>query len=289
MSQTLDLANSKLGNMRLRVAQVFSGLHHRFRYYEPIAIKRRVQGRLEAARRPIIEVPATIAFPSLRSSFVLVAPVQEGARFGDSDHGKLALICGIAKTIAAKRLLEIGTASGFMAAHLALNCGRDSRVWTVDLPSESISATHFIMEGVDREVSEKMHGNAAAGWYASQSKQRQQVVQIRSDSATFDFSGVQVPLDFAYIDGAHSYDYVMSDSLNVLPRMRPGGIVVWDDYDYYFPGVVEALGAINAVVKLIHLQGTAQVVATMPSDWCTSAQLNALRGLLSGKMMRRRR
>lgn len=288
MSHPLDLANSKLGNMGLRVAQVFSGLHRRFRYYEPIAIKRRVKGRLEAARRPITEVPATVAFPSLRNTFVLVAPVQEGARFGDSDHGKLALICGIAKTIAAKSLLEIGTASGFMAAHLALNCGRESRVWTVDLPSESIRSTHFIMEGVDREVSEKMHGNTATGWYASQSKVRQQVVQIRSDSATFDFSGVQVPLDFAFIDGAHSYDYVLSDSMNVLPRMRPGGIVVWDDYDYYFPGVVEALGVINAVVQLIHLQGTAQVVTTMPPDWCTPAQLSVLRGLLSAKMRQRR-
>jgi hypothetical protein len=51
-------------------------------------------------------------------------------------------------------------------------------------------------------------------------------------------------LDFCYIDGHHSFDYVMQDLIEWSRRVRSGGIVAGDDY---FPmrwgGVVEAVNA----------------------------------------------
>jgi len=38
--------------------------------------------------------------------------------------------------------------------------------------------------------------------------------------------------DLAYIDGDHHRDQVMADSVHVWPLIRPGGIVMWDDYTW---------------------------------------------------------
>jgi len=38
--------------------------------------------------------------------------------------------------------------------------------------------------------------------------------------------------DLAYIDGGHRYDDVMSDSVAVWTMLEPGGIVIWDDYEW---------------------------------------------------------
>ena len=38
--------------------------------------------------------------------------------------------------------------------------------------------------------------------------------------------------DLAYIDGSHRRDDVMADSNHVWPLIRPGGIVIWDDYTW---------------------------------------------------------
>jgi hypothetical protein len=37
-------------------------------------------------------------------------------------------------------------------------------------------------------------------------------------------------LDFVYIDGAHTFDYVMLDLIEWTKRVKPGGIVSGDDY-----------------------------------------------------------
>lgn len=37
-------------------------------------------------------------------------------------------------------------------------------------------------------------------------------------------------MDFVYVDGAHTYDYVKSDSANALRLLSPTGTIAWDDY-----------------------------------------------------------
>ncbi len=38
--------------------------------------------------------------------------------------------------------------------------------------------------------------------------------------------------DLAYIDGSHMRDDVAADSTHTWPLVRPGGIVIWDDYTW---------------------------------------------------------
>jgi hypothetical protein len=37
-------------------------------------------------------------------------------------------------------------------------------------------------------------------------------------------------VDFFFIDGAHSYKYVRSDTLNALKCCHPGSVVAWHDF-----------------------------------------------------------
>lgn len=46
-------------------------------------------------------------------------------------------------------------------------------------------------------------------------------------------------VDFLYIDGDHSYKEVKNDILNWLPKMKKGGLIGGDDYNW--PGVEQAV------------------------------------------------
>lgn len=48
-------------------------------------------------------------------------------------------------------------------------------------------------------------------------------------------------LDFAYIDAVHTYDGVISDINAWLPHIRPGGWIGGHDYEWHFPGVIQAV------------------------------------------------
>ena len=38
-------------------------------------------------------------------------------------------------------------------------------------------------------------------------------------------------MDFIFVDGSHSYDYVLNDSRKALSLLRGGkGIILWHDY-----------------------------------------------------------
>ena len=49
------------------------------------------------------------------------------------------------------------------------------------------------------------------------------------------------PIDYLYIDAAHDYDSVRADLRAWGPKMRPGGLILGDDYgNRAFPGVKQA-------------------------------------------------
>ena len=49
------------------------------------------------------------------------------------------------------------------------------------------------------------------------------------------------PLDYLYVDADHSYDGVLADLRAWVPHVKPGGLILGDDYGSdMFPGVKEA-------------------------------------------------
>ena len=49
-------------------------------------------------------------------------------------------------------------------------------------------------------------------------------------------------LDFAYIDGDHTPEQVYKDAIHIFRKMKPGGIVLFDDYQFSVNGVITAEG-----------------------------------------------
>ena len=47
--------------------------------------------------------------------------------------------------------------------------------------------------------------------------------------------------DMIYIDGNHDYAYVLADAILSFAKLKVGGVMIFDDYDYDWLGVCEAV------------------------------------------------
>lgn len=61
-------------------------------------------------------------------------------------------------------------------------------------------------------------------------KAASKITCLFGDSATFNFSSFYEKVDFFFIDGAHSYEYVRSDTLNALKCCHQGSVIAWHDF-----------------------------------------------------------
>ena len=62
-----------------------------------------------------------------------------------------------------------------------------------------------------------------------------------SSNAARWFSGQQIVADLVYLDGSHEEDDVYSDLCNYWKLLRPGGVLVGDDWHAYWFGVICAV------------------------------------------------
>lgn len=158
----------------------------------------------------------------------------------DANYAKdILYLALITKILSPDTVFEIGTLYGETAFVFALNAGIDARIFTLDLPpktSPSLSTT--IVD--DAHVSE--HAQASKPIFAAHMASAK-IEQLYGDSAQFDFTSYREKVDLFFIDGAHSYEYVRSDTLNALSCMRKGGVIVWHDYGRW---------GVNGVSRWLH-------------------------------------
>jgi predicted O-methyltransferase YrrM len=142
-----------------------------------------------------------------------------------ADIVSLCLICQILKP---KTVFEIGTLRGYTAFHFALNTPDDSKIFTLDLPKDenirtaletTITDVHHI-DSYEKYTKYIFDGSDVAS----------KITCLSGDSAKFDYSSFHKKVDFFFIDGAHSYDYVRSDTLNALKCCHSGSVVAWHDF-----------------------------------------------------------
>jgi predicted O-methyltransferase YrrM len=101
-------------------------------------------------------------------------------------------------------------------------------------------------------------------------------------------------VDFAFIDGVHTFDYVLVDFFHIDKMLSPGGIVVFDDYAY--PGIKKvvryiltnlpyvyagAAGIVDNQVKTASVAGQHPNLANLP-DVARSVAIRKLRHDLIG-------
>jgi hypothetical protein len=112
-------------------------------------------------------------------------------------------------------------------------------VFTLDLPPADIHRSSLPLEADDLQYIAKDGSGARFAGAAFAGR----ITQLLGDSATFDYSAYEGKMDFVFVDGSHSYEYVVSDTKTALRLLKPtGGIILWHDYATgAWPGVTQAL------------------------------------------------
>jgi len=166
------------------------------------------------------------------------------------------VIAGLTAACAPASCFEIGTFDGRTALTLAANCPEGARVFSLDLPAEQLETAALALEHADRAYVDK----PVVGVRLLGRPEARRVTQLLGDSASFDFTPYHGRMDLVFVDGAHHYDYVMSDSRQALKMLPAGrGIILWHDYGGW-PGVTRALNQLQATDP--EFQGVRHIAGT---------------------------
>lgn len=138
-------------------------------------------------------------------------------------------------------IFEIGTFNGRTTLIMAANCTEKAKVYTLDLKKDKLNSTKYPILSVERKfVNKEIIGLKYLG-----TNYEKKIIQLYGDSMTFDFSPFYNKIDFIFIDGSHSYEYVLNDSKQALKLLRNGkGVILWHDYNtgwWGWEGVTRAL------------------------------------------------
>ncbi len=126
------------------------------------------------------------------------------------------IICDLSPSI----ILEIGTARGGTLYLWTQAATVDAVIVSVDLPGGEFGGAYPLCR---------------VPFYKSFAKQGQQIHLLRKDSHDVqtikEVEGLfgNRPVDFAFIDGDHTYEGVKADFLNYGNLVRPGGIIAFHD------------------------------------------------------------
>lgn len=147
------------------------------------------------------------------------------------------VVLGACRNEEPKQILELGTASGQTTANMAENAP-DAQIYTINIPPEEIAeggkySTYAPSEEeIGRVYKEKNIPN---------------IHQILVNTANWEpeLEGI----DIAFIDGSHDSDFVFSDTVKVMKCMKPGGLILWHDFN---PDLVDHHSWIKSVCHGIY-------------------------------------
>jgi predicted O-methyltransferase YrrM len=148
---------------------------------------------------------------------------------------QIVLLC-LEELVQPRKILEIGTFQGYTTALLASNSNAE-QIFSVDLPKVNTS----ILDKPDslRVLADAQYNddylrdlqNATGEIYIDSLDEqvRRRISLIKADSTSLNFKTAVGSFQFAFIDGGHNYDVVLSDSSQVLGLIKQG-VIIWHDY-----------------------------------------------------------
>jgi len=110
---------------------------------------------------------------------------------------------------------------------MAMNTSPGCAILTLDLAKGSAQPAVRLRTTLMDELHTRME---VGEYYFSGTPHAAKIQTLFGDSAAFDFSPYHRKIDLFFIDGAHSYEYVRSDTENALQCVRPGGVIAWHDF-----------------------------------------------------------
>jgi predicted O-methyltransferase YrrM len=175
---------------------------------------------------------------------------------------ELLVIARLVAAVKPKVVFEIGTFDGRTTLNIAANTGGE--VFTLDLPAADLESTKLPIDPSDASYIDK----SISGARFLERPERRRINQLFGDSANFDFTRWHGGVDFIFVDGAHSREYVLNDTNHALRLLRQsGGIILWHDYDAAFDGVTTALHQIaKRGIPLRRIEGTSLAILMADGD-----------------------
>lgn len=175
----------------------------------------------------------------------------------DANYAKDVLyLAMLAKVLLPKTVFEIGTLHGYTALLFALNTPLNTVIYTLDLSSDNSCSPSLSTTIID-EAHIAAHAHSTGYLYQNHAA-GSKVKQLYGDSAQFDFTPYRDVVDIFFVDGAHSYNYVRSDTQKALLCTHRGGVIVWHDYGRW---------GVNGVSRWLHeLARTGFEVCRLPGS-----------------------
>jgi predicted O-methyltransferase YrrM len=195
------------------------------------------------------------------------AEVRLGRLFPDEgssvSYREMVVLCSIIRHERARIVFEIGTSLGVTAFNIGLNLAEGGIAYTLDLPSIAVNEG-WVRMGYNVSISDRkmIFANRQPRRFLSSTVEAR-VSQLYGDSATFDYSPYKGRCDMVFVDGAHSIEYVESDTKAAFQLVRQGGLVVWHDYNdgFFWPDVHRYLNRFARDHVIHRIRGTMFAVA----------------------------
>lgn len=216
-----------------------------------------LQDELNYSERLIPAIDVWDLFPGIEATQVSIGRLlpDEGSSVS---FRELVVLCSIARLERARTVFEIGTSLGVTAFNLALNLPEDRVLFTLDLAvveagQASIETAHEVSISDRKMIFAARQSRRFLG-----SAIEVKVKQLYGDSATFDYGPYKGQCDIVFVDGAHSLAYVAGDRDAAFQLVRPGGLVLWHDYNdgYFWPDVHRHLLQVARQHRIHRIRGT---------------------------------
>jgi hypothetical protein len=224
----------------------------------------------------------------LRNSQQLIPTVNLNAVFpSDLENGSIRLenflgepgnvlveevckICLIAKWLSPKRILEIGTYNGMTTLQMALNVPPECIIYTLDLTPDQAAAVP--LRKLDQIFACNQCGAMKGSYFLGRPELH--IQQLFGNSAEFDFNIIDSPIDLIFIDGAHDYKSVRTDTATAFRLLSEKGVILWHNYaDIHAPDVTRCLIETAQNHRIWHLRNTYLAVYFAPNDNITCQSL----------------
>ncbi len=187
--------------------------------------------------------------------------------FPPIDIGSITLVdqitlLSLIEMVEPKRILEIGTFQGYTTRLFAKNSSA-KEILSIDLPPseagacETTDGKRILTDGnYNDDYLRAIQNTTGAKFLKDLSDtDKARLKLIKSDSTRLNFDEIVGPIEFAFIDGGHSYEIIKQDTQNILGQMDTG-VVVWHDYNSAIHSDVSAfLNDYSKENQLFYVQG----------------------------------
>lgn len=182
-------------------------------------------------------------------------PVANIVRDDEMEMPLLEIIslAGVVSVTKPHRIFEFGTYLGDATRMMVQHSPPEARIFTLDL--DPATRDEYL-----RQVGYNFAFSFQPGEYFINTPEAQHIVQLYLGLAPFDYSPYYGTMDLVLVDADHSYRFVKADTEIAFKLIKPGGVIVWDDYTWHdhHPECVGVTRCLNELADTLPIYRIAQ-------------------------------